>query len=691
MVNNSKTHLGGQVDSQYVRLTNSVSDFGRLIPLSDFNDSLKLQDYLNESPNTDWYSSLFTFGEEAKQYFEKNNNSIKGYAGKATTNTLVFDFDSKVDLNIAKDDAIKLLMELREQGVDVDKSIRVFFSGSKGFHVELYTKKFFTPEECKELSLWIKRIFKLPTLDTVIYNTTRLYRINNTINPKSKLYKIELGPQDLIELSIDAIKEKATKPILSDFVPVPADNLKFIDNFKLLFMQKPLSVVVESTEEIDGIRGMDTIDFNECPRTTPRCYFALSKGIMKPGMGERNVLFLRLAAYYRNQGYAKEVALNTLVGIAELNAKLYPEAEPYTKSELENTVIKSVYGSSTFKQMPGASGVSPENELLKKYCTAIEEKTSRKCCLHSRAENRETTVQIESVSDSFEHFASNFDKNTVKTGIGFIDDNMNIAIGTTTLLVGATGSGKTTAALNIMENANDRNLHTVFFSLDMHKNLIYLKLAQKLTNYTQQQILDFYKFKNYDKINFIKGMIAKKYGKTFFDFSSTLTLDQMRDKIFNIEDEHKVKVKLVVVDYASRITGQFSDVFANANYNALKSTEVANVTDAAWIYISQISRNTGDGVAPLRTKRAAKDSGTWEESATNVITVWRPFMGDPDRDYYMRMFLAKNRMGREVETVLKFEGSKGLIRDMDIDEHSEYAATLEKEERDYLKSRFSKN
>jgi len=679
------------VDLQYVRLTNSVTDFGRLIPLTDFTDSNKLQNYLKESPNTDWYSSLFTFGEEAKQYFEKNNNSIKGYIGKALTNTLVFDFDSKVDLNSAKDDAIALMAQLREQGIDVNKSVRVFFSGSKGFHVELYTKKLFTPDECKELSLWIKRIFKLPTLDTVIYNTTRLYRINNTINPKSKLYKIELEPEDLTELSIDQIKEKAKTTALSSFVPVPTDNLKFIDAYKVLYLKKPMSVVMESTEEIDGIRGVDTIDFNECPRTMARCFFALSRGIMKPGIGERNVLFLRLAAFYRNQGMTKEVALSTLVGIAELNAKLYPEAEAYTKSELENTVIKSVYGSNTFKQMAGASGVSPENELLKKYCDAVGDKTSRKCCLHSRAENRETTVQIESVSDSFEQFASNFEKNTVKTGIDFIDENMNIAIGTTTLLVGATGSGKTTCALNIMENANANGLHTVFFSLDMHKNLIYLKLAQKLTNFTQQQILDFYKYKNYDKISLIKKSIAEKYGKTFFDFSSTLTLDQMRDKIFNIEDENKIKIKLVVVDYASRITGQFSDVFANANYNALKSTEVANVTDSAWIYISQISRNTGDGVAPLRTKRAAKDSGTWEESATNVITVWRPFMGEPTKDFYMRMFLAKNRMGREVETVLNFDGAKGLIRDMDIDEHSEYAATLEKEEREYLKSRFNRS
>lgn len=676
--------------SQYVRLANGVNDFGKLIPLEDFSDKTKLQNYLNQDKKGDWYSSLYVFDKDAKEYFEKNNYSIKGYNGKVTTKILTFDFDSKVDVALAKQDALTLLEQLSNEGIDVQKSTRVFFSGNKGFHVELFTNKDFTPEENKEICVFAKRLFKLSTLDTVIYNTTRLYRITNTVHPVSKLYKIELDPMDLFELSVEEIKKKAIEPSFVNFTPIQTTNLKFIDTYKILYAQKPKSVVVDSAEEIEGVRGLDTIDFNECPRTMPRCIFALSKGIMKSGDGERNALFLRLATYYRNQGMDRAVALNTLVGIAELNARLYPEHDPYTKDELDNTVINSVYGSKTFKQMPGASGTDPENEMLKKYCTILDAKTNKKCCLHSKADVRETTVQIDSVSDSFENFASNFDKNTVKTGISFIDDHMNIAVGTTTLLVGAPGSAKTTLALNIMENVNALGHHTVFFSLDMHKNLIFLKLAQKITTYNQRQILDFYKEKNYAKINEIRTLVSKKYGKTFFDFSSTLTLDQMRDKIFQIEDENKIKVKLVVVDYAGRVSGPYSDSYANATYNSLRSTEISNVTDAAWIYISQVSRNMGDGSSPLRTKRAAKDSGSWEESASNVITIWRPFMGADDKDDVVRMFLAKNRMGREVEQVLVFNGAKGEIRDMTFDEMAEYATTREKEEKEYLKSKFNK-
>ena len=678
------------MDTQYVRLTNSVTDFGKLIPLSEFENTDILQKHINQNPKGDWYSSLFIFNQDAKNYFEKNNNSIKGFNGKATTKILVFDFDSKIDLSLAKEHSLVLLEEFQKQGIDVDKSARVFFSGNKGFHIELYTTKEFTPDECKDLGMQIKRIFKLSTLDTVIYNTTRLYRITNTINPNSNLYKIELDPKDLVDLTVEQIKERAKEPVKCNFIPTPTNALKFLDIYKTIYNQKSQAVVIDSMEEVEGIRGLDTIDFNECPRDMARCIFALSKGIMRSGAGERNAIFLRLATFYRNQGMDRNVALNTLVGIAELNARLYPEEKPYTKQELENTVINSLYSSKTFKQIPGASGTDPSNELLLKYCALVDSKTTKKCCLHSRAESRETTVQIDAVSNSFEYFATNFDRNTIKTGINFIDDHMHIAIGTTTLLVGSCGSGKTTMALNIMENASKLNQHTIFFSLDMSKNLIYLKLAQKVSTYSQREILDFYQNKDYEKINEIKKIISERYEKVYFDFSGTLTLEQMRDKIFKIEDENKVKIKLVVIDYASRVSGPYSDTFANANYNALKSTEMATITDSAWIFINQISRNTGDGITPLRTKRAAKDSGSWEESSTNVITIWRPFLGAQNRDDVIRLFLAKNRIGQELEQVLRFDGAKGIIRDLSFDELADYAATREKDEKDFLKNRINK-
>jgi replicative DNA helicase/DNA primase catalytic subunit len=674
------------MDETYVRLQNTVNDTGILIPSQDFENENKLKDYIKGRSNSDWYTSLFYFEKEAKEYFEKNNKSIKGYDGPAYTTKLIFDFDSKEDVEMAKQDAIRLLEELQTQGINVVESTRVFFSGNKGFHVELYTTKKFTPEECKNISLYIKRALNLQTLDTVIYNTTRLYRINNTLNIKSGLYKIELEPEDLLALSVEQIRERARKQVHTNVIIKPTNNLEFINSFKIISSEKVNQISVE-TEEIDGVRGLDTIDYSKCPRTTPICIYSLSHGIMRSGVGERSNIFLRLSAYYRNQGLSKEVVHHTLKGIAELNAKLYPEHPPFPKEEIWTTV-NSAFNDNYIKA--GSWGTDPNNEILKKYCDLIRKHTDKKCCMHSKVDNSQSIVQIEDVSNSFQKFAENFDRNTVKTGIDHIDKYMNLAVGTTTLLVGATGSGKTTVGLNIMENANALGQYTMFFSLDMHKNLVYLKLAQKLTNYTQEQIISFYRNKDQAKINMIRETISDKYGKTYFDFTSTMTLEQMRDKIFNQEEQYGKKIKLVVCDYAGRIAGPFSDRYANATYNALKSTEIAAVTDAAWIFISQISRNVGDGCTPLRTKRAAKESGDWEESATNVITMWRPFMGDPQRDDVIRMYLAKNRMGKELEAPLYFDGAKGIVRDMTLQEIADYTEVREKEEKEFLKTKFSK-
>ena len=675
---------------KYARLNKTVNNKGLLVPLEVIEDPAQLKDYLKEAPNTDWYTSVYYYSKEAKDYFDNNGQSIKGYTGTALANKLVFDLDSK-NLEEAKQDTITLLTRLQEDGIDIQSSTRIYFSGSKGFHIEVPVSREFTPEELKSVCTNIAG--DLQTFDEKVYNTTRLFRLPGTKHQDTNLYKTELDPLDLQELSIEDIKKKALLKTYSDFKPKVVDNLAFLDKYKTA-PTKPKVQQVVTTDAETGIRGLDNIDFTQCPRTTPRCIYALSKGIMVPGEGERNAIFFRLAAYYKNQGHSKEETHGLLKGIARNNSLLYPDAEPFKKQEIWNTVLSSVYSpSSNWKAIPGAAGTDKDNPIIKRYCDAIGKHTNHKCCLHhDAATHAQTTVEISEVFDSFKTFAENFDKNIVKTGINFIDDNMKIATGTTTLLVGAAGSGKTTASLNMLELAGKGQQQNMFFSMDMHKNMVYLKLAQKLTNYKQEQIFEFHRTGNKAKIQEIKDIIAQNYKYTLFDFSSTLTLEQQQQKIIEAEQKTGNKIKLVITDYASRISGPHSDTYANARYNALKSKEVADTTDVASIILSQISRNTGDGGTPIRTKRAAKESGDWEESASNVITMWRPFMGDHERDDVVRFFLAKNRMGPELEGILHWDGAKGIIRDMTDQELLDYNALRgENAEREYLKLKAGKS
>ena len=65
---------------------------------------------------------------------------------------------------------------------------------------------------------------------------------------------------------------------------------------------------------------------------------------------------------------------------------------------------------------------------------------------------------------------------------------------------------------------------------------------------------------------------------------------------------------------------------------------------------------------------------------------------EPFQDNVLRMFLAKNRMGPELEAPLKWSGAKGEVRDFtasELDEFNDEQAAMEK--RTYkAKSKFGK-
>ena len=682
----------------FVRVQKTLTDKGTLVPTAELNKYLN--DVVYKEDTKDWYTSLFTFGKESTEHFA-TNGSIAGYNGTAYTNNLVFDLDNE-DLDKARQDVDKLLKQLSTKvglGKDgIRNHVRVYFSGNKGFHVFVKTAKQYSSEELKEYCSIIAE--GIESFDPVIYNKTRCFRVANTLNQKSGLYKIPISLELIRDKDgIEKIKELA-KTIQSVFdTTVPMQDTSSIDAYiqyhRDHVVKKKSVIFTGDATEINGIRGINNVDFSKS-KNIPKCIYALSQGIMVPGKGQRHEIFLHLGNFYRNQGHGPEVVEGILTGIAKLNANLYPEKEAYTKDEIKTQVIKMVFAADD-KQNPGGWGVRADNRIFANYCAALP--PDSRCPIHD-GKNKKSVVKIEEVASDFATFAANFEDNIVTTGIKFLDEHMKISIGTTTLLVGAAGSGKTSLCLSSLERLSKRGQHAMFFSLDMHKNLVYSKLAQRFTSYQQDDIFKFFKERDMKKIHEIHEAVKDNYKNIYLDFSGGLSIDDMKQRIDATEQETGDKVALVIVDYASRMVGPYSDRHQNESYNAMRSKDVADETDAAWIILNQISRNSGDGSTPLRSKRVAKGSGDWEESASNVITVWRPFMGmhkktDGEsgieyRDEYMRLCLAKNRMGVELEDVLKWNGAKGTVTDMNEMEREEYAKEIEPLERAVMKAKFGK-
>ena len=130
-----------------------------------------------------------------------------------------------------KQDLALVLRRLKSVFYLSDKDIELYFSGSKGFHILVSHNIFgFEPsrdlhKQLKKIAIDIKTYTVNKTVDTKIYDNKRLFRIPNTINHKTGLYKVAISYEKVKnmesyeELKAYASKPKISKPCIYKFNP----------------------------------------------------------------------------------------------------------------------------------------------------------------------------------------------------------------------------------------------------------------------------------------------------------------------------------------------------------------------------------------------------------------------------------------------------------------------------------------
>lgn len=147
---------------------------------------------------------------------------------------IVFDFDSQI-LDLAQQDAINFVRYLATvHEVDI-ACLGLYFSGSKGFHVQLPIGLVVeqgegglwgvSPAVIKTFAMRIATGFG--TFDMSVYDARRIFRAPNAINPNSGLFKIPLTWQELTCLSTSDIRALASdqKDLIELVEPVVSRSL----------------------------------------------------------------------------------------------------------------------------------------------------------------------------------------------------------------------------------------------------------------------------------------------------------------------------------------------------------------------------------------------------------------------------------------------------------------------------------
>ena len=172
--------------------------------------------------------NVYLYNNQINEFF-KNRSNIDNYCSAFSYDdkdlskanlfgNLYLDFDDVNNISHAREDAIHTLSFLKIVYKIDNSQIMIFFSGNKGFHIIVPKEVLgITPDKnlngiFKYIANQINNYSVHKTVDTQIYDNKRLFRMPNTINGKTGLYKIQLTAKELLNLSENQILEMAKQP-----------------------------------------------------------------------------------------------------------------------------------------------------------------------------------------------------------------------------------------------------------------------------------------------------------------------------------------------------------------------------------------------------------------------------------------------------------------------------------------------
>ena len=246
---------------------------------------------------------------------------------------MYFDFDDINDFEHVRKDAIVVLNMIEVIFLVKKELVKIFFSGNKGIHIILPAEILgVTPSaELNNIYKYVANLAKSftpnKTVDTQIYDTKRLFRIPNTRHEKSGLYKIPITLNELQTLSINQIRQMATKPRNIQY-PVyselPTANRAY---------QKILEEYLRNKEQEDKNKNRR---FRKTFNFIPPCIqHILENGAQE---GERNITIACLAGFYKSYGKTLDETIELISDWNDNNIK------PTGTNELIKTV-KSIFNS----------------------------------------------------------------------------------------------------------------------------------------------------------------------------------------------------------------------------------------------------------------------------------------------------------------------------------------------------------
>jgi hypothetical protein len=635
---------------RFYRICEGVKDYGKYIPETD-----NIFNHIKQ--DKPFYQSIYLYSEDqvkkAKEQIEIEKNGKKykrdrGISGitDVVTKKLVFDFDSK-DIEESKQDAIEIVNRLTNQGFK-EEDLGIFFSGGKGFHIEVETDTLLTPFEAKSIATSLAKDLK--TFDSVVYNASRVFRIPYTRH-NSGYYKTRLTFDELENNSVQEvlnIAKEAYEPEGLQEVHLPASLLS-------------LAKKKEETKVHDiPPRSHEELDLSKKPSDLSNWKYALSQGFYQQG-SKHNALVI-LAATYKGMGKTQDEAYYLLKASAQLQANRFGEER--VEKERMWDIISHVYS----KLWEGGT-YAEDNfpQAIVDYLTECEIPRFNDVEI-----DEDLVVDVDQGFDNFYDYATKIDENRLNFGIDSLDRLLKPQKGHLIGLLAGPGIGKTSMALELLSNTSKEGCQSFFGSYDMNSSILFQKLLQRETRLTDDEIYDIYRNNDQEQIGNFKQILKKHYSNVTFCFKVGQTIKDLKRTIAQREQVLGEKIGLVVVDYIELILSEKSDATQASAEAAQGLREIANSGKVVVVLLQPNKMSSKADEAP-KTYNAAKGSSAIAQAVTSMMGCFRPGYDpeDPTMDKFFGVAILKNRMGPLGTCYFNWHGPTGRITEMEDIERQE--------------------
>jgi replicative DNA helicase len=521
--------------------------------------------YKHQSFNQEAYRSLFLFTEEIKLWVEKTG-SVKGFEGKHFSDSLLFDFDCE-NLDEVKTEAANFCLYLEASFEIPTDCLNIHFSGNKGFHIGVpiqcitddYTPKMDFWKAYRSIAIEISKGFDYA--DSSIYEIRRIIRLENSLHPKSKLYKIPLTFSELKNKSIDEIKELAKKPRV-----VEKDiDLELNEGLKELYLkwinkpreEKPKAEYT-STRKADEILSL------------------IENGV---GEGGRHAALIRITATLAERGITFDFILALLKNWNKNNTPPLPD-----------------------------------NQLESEARAVINEKT--------KADDKMKIYSLRDSALEYRDFVLNKESSKVNIGYPLIDKKLRgIMPGETMCILGKTSVGKSAFLQNIGLNyARSSKEPVLFFSLEMPITSVFERSVQISSGFTGYEIENGFKQSDKEVYRATEESFIN-YPQFYTIVKTGLDLNGIKQGIIKAEEVYKNKTGLILVDYLGLVKGKGRDIYERISEVARGMKDLAKEMNVPIIFLSQITKAFTE-FTELELG-AARDSGAIDEASDFILGLWK--------------------------------------------------------------------